>query len=395
MPSLTIWMLSLCQAMMTAANSLVVTTSALVGLHLSGSGLAATLPSALVHIANTTSTMPASLLMAKIGRKAGFGMAAVIGMFGGWLAMYAITEESYFLFCLAAVFFGVFNGFGAYFRFAAAEVVEPSRKARALSYVLAGGVLAALIGPSLADRSKEIIDGFLFAGSYASLIGVYLLVGFAVMLMTIPKPSLQETSGPSRPLGEIVSSNTFRLAALAAAVGYANMAMLMNATPLAMHDSSIVFSDTALVIQWHVFAMFFPSFFTGRIIEVIGTVRVIMIGAVLGVVCIFSAIAGEDFWNYWFALFVLGLSWNFLFIGGSTLVTTSYQPAEKAKAQGANDFLVFGLVALGTLLAGPLVTKFGWVALNYIALPLYIVTLVFAMIYRTPATSAVHSNSAG
>ncbi len=348
----------------------------LVGYTLADDKSLATLPLAAQFLATMLTTIPASMLMGRWGRKSGFLLATIIGMLAGALAVYALLISSFWLFTLAAMGVGVFNGFGGYFRFTAAEMVAPQARGKAISTVLAGGVLAAFIGPNLANHSQFLIPEAQFAGSFAIMIGVYLLAGLVIAWTPLPKPPANPEPGSGRPLLTIMRQPRFIAAAICGMFGYSSMTLIMTATPLAMQVCGLPFSDTAFVIEWHVFAMFAPAFFTGNLIERFGVVNIMRIGAISAIACIAINLQGQQLDHFWVALVLLGISWNFLFIGATTLVTSTYQPEEKAKVQAANDFLVMTTVAIASLSAGALLHHVGWRWVNLGVLPMPVIVLI-------------------
>jgi MFS family permease len=362
--------LALCQALMMTANSLLIASSALVGLRLAANDSLATLPLALQLLSTMVASIPASLLMGRVGRRAGFMLGSVVGVAGAALGAAAIMQHRFWWFCAAAALLGLFNGFGIYYRFAAADAVPAAQRTRAISYVLAGGVLAAFLGPNLANWTRDAFDGAPFAGSLLALVLVYLaslLLQAGLRIPVPPRPSLDAV--PARPLAVIARQPVFLVALLCATLGYALMSFIMTATPLAMHRQLHDFSDTAFVIQWHVFAMFAPSFITARLIERVGVLSIMLTGAACIATCIAVNLLGATVWHYWTALCLLGVGWNFLFVGGTTLLTGSYREAEKARAQALNDFVVFTAVAAASWSAGLLHHELGWRWLNLGALP--------------------------
>jgi MFS family permease len=371
-------LLAISQSLMMSSNSLIVASAALVGAMLAEDKSLATLPLAAQFIAIMLTTIPASMLMDRIGRKPAFMLATFIGMTAGAVAARAILSQSFWLFVCATALVGVFNGFGNYYRFAAADAVDEPLKSRAISWVMVGGVIAAFIGPNLANHTRELIDGALFAGSYAVLILIYLLSLAIATLLDLPHRfhnAREHEAAEQRPLGVIMRQPGFVVAVICAMFGYGVMSLVMTATPLAMDHHHHHFDDTAFVIQWHVLAMFAPSFFTGELIRRFGVNRIMTIGALLGLACVALNLAGTSVAHFWWALVALGISWNFLFIGGTTLLTETYTQAERAKVQAANDFIVFTTVALASLSAGYLQHSFGWQAVNWGVVPLLIVIL--------------------
>lgn len=372
-------LLAVAQSLMMSANSLIIASAALVGAALADDKSLATLPLAAQFIAIMLTTIPASLLMDRIGRKPAFILVTFIGMAAGALATWAIFSRDFWIFVCATMLIGVFNGFGNYYRFAAADAVKESLKSRAISWVMIGGVIAAFIGPNLANHTKELIAGAAFAGSYAALIVLYILSLLTVSLLKLPHRfhDVQEHDAtPQRPLGQIIRQPKFIVAVICAMFGYGVMSLVMTATPLAMDHHHHHFDDTAFVIQWHVLAMFAPSFFTGELIRRFGVNRIMAIGALLGLACVALNLAGTSVAHFWWALVALGISWNFLFIGGTTLLTETYVQAERAKVQATNDFIIFTTVALASLSAGYLQHRFGWQAVNRGVVPLLLLILV-------------------
>ncbi|MGB0865795.1 MAG: MFS transporter [Granulosicoccaceae bacterium] len=365
-------LLSFCQAMMTSTNSLVVACSALVGMALASDPLLGTLPAALQHLATMTFTLPASLLMAKLGRRAGFAVGACIGILGGYCAWQGIVQQSFAVFALGTALFGVHNSFGNFFRFAAVEATPVSVKNRAISYVLAGGVLAAVLGPSIASWTRLSIEDAPFAGSFIAVMGLYLMTLLAVSQLSLNQPTVLPSADKGRTIRQIAAQPLFRVAVLIATAGYALMVLLMTATPLAMAAHQHPFADTAVVIQFHVLAMFLPSFYTGNLIERLGIRRVMAMGVVLGLATSATALAGHGFWWFFIALVFLGLSWNFMFVAATSLLTECYKPEEKARVQAFNDFVIFSTVGLCAFGAGAMQSFFGWGLLCMLAVPLYL-----------------------
>ncbi len=371
----TIWLLSLCQAVLMSSGSLVIASSALVGLALAEDKSLATLPLALQFLATMLTTLPASLLMRRIGRRAGFLIGICVGALGAVLATWSIAEGWFTGFCMAMLFFGIFNGFGVYYRFAAVESVAEANKNSAIAYVLAGGLLAAFIGPSLAAHSRDWLAGADFAGSYAMLLVLYAIAFSALLVARLPHTADEGSQEHGRPWRAIAAQPVVVVAVLCGALGYATMTLVMTATPLAMKVCGLAFDDTAFVIQWHVFAMFAPSFFTGRLINRFGVLRVMFTGGLFNLACVGVNLYGETLWHYWSSLFMLGIGWNFLFVGATSLLTESYRPEERARVQGLNDFMVFTCVSLATLSAGALQYNFGWRMVNWGVLPVIVLTL--------------------
>ncbi|MFP6777765.1 MAG: MFS transporter [Alphaproteobacteria bacterium] len=375
-------LLAVCQAFFMTSTSAIVTSAALIGHSLSDDKALATLPLAMQFIAVMVVTAPASFLMKRIGRRDGFTVGLCIGLVGVALAVISIRESDFVLFCVASFLVGTFNGFGQYYRFAAADTAEDAFKSRAISLVMAGGVIAS-VGPLLANFSKNLLPDDVFAGVYIMVAILFVASLVTLRFIAIPRPTAEERASGGRSLHVIIRQPVFIVAALGGMVGYMLMSLLMSATPLAMHGAGHAFFDTAQVIQWHVFAMFAPAFFTGHLIRQFGTISIMGVGAVLIAVCVVINLAGIDLAYFWIGGMALGVGWCFLFVGATTLVTEAYSPAEKAKTQAANDFLVFGGVAVAALLSGVLHEWIGWQLMNYIALPFLGVVLIalFMMVY--------------
>ena len=368
--------LAVCQGLVMTTGSILITASGLVGYALAAQKSLATLPVSTAMIGTLISTVPASLWMRRVGRRAGFMTGAALGMVGAAIASLAIWIGDFWLFCAGTVFLGAYNAFGQYYRFAAADAATTETRSRAISLVMAGGLMAAFLGPASAGWTKDLWDPATFLGTYLSIVVLAALAIAVLAALDIPglSPAAREHTG--RPLAEIARQPVFFVAATGAMIGYGVMSMVMTATPLAMVGHGHAFGDAAIVIQWHIVGMFAPSFFTGHLIGRFGALRIMLAGAVFLFVAIASGVAGTGFANYWTGLFCLGLGWNFLFIGGTTLLTETHTEAEKAKVQGLNDFLVFGTVSVASLSAGTLLHLFGWQTVNLGALPFIALTSV-------------------
>jgi MFS family permease len=349
---------------MMSGASLIITTAALVGFELAENRSWATLPLAAQFIATMFTTIPAALLMERIGRKQGFMIACIFGISGGLIAALGILQSKFWLFTFGTLLVGIFNGFGNYYRFAAADAVDKEYKSRAVSYIMAGGVVAALTAP--------------FAASFFVLVGLYTISFMVLTFIKLPpKPvTLNNSDGSTgRPLLVIAAQPMFIVALVCGMLGYGVMALAMTATPLAMHHYAYPFSKTSFVVQWHVLGMFAPAFVTGHLIKRYGVLNIMLAGGVLGLACVAVNLAGNSVTHFWTALLFLGVSWNFLFIGATTLLTETYRPEERAKSQALNDFVVFTTVALSSLSAGALQNIYGWHLVNLGLIPLLVVIL--------------------
>lgn len=354
-------------------TSVVAVVTALTGQMLALDKSLATVPLALQFTATMLSTIPASFFMARVGRRVGFTMGQMIGMVAALLSAYAIVEGSFLLFALGGALLGVHNAFWLYYRFAAAESVDEDFRSRAVSYVLAGGVVAAVAGPELAKHTRVLFEPFLFAGCYVAIAILNVVAALLLQLIDIPRPAAGRALGVGRPLLRIMRQPAFVTAALSAMIGYGVMLLVMTATPLAMVACGFSFVDAAFVIQWHAIGMFAPSFVTGHLIRRFGVINIIATGAALDAVCMVINLAGIELVNFWAALVLLGVGWNFMFIGGTTLLTETYEPEEQFKVQAVNDFLIFATVALASFSAGAMQHWIGWAAVNAgMALPILV-----------------------
>ena len=387
-----IFLLACCQALLLTNSSGLISMNGLVGYSLAQTKSLATLGATTYVVGSALATMPMSLWMARVGRRAGFMAGALINVAGCCLAAYALSMRSFPLFCLATGIIGVYNAVGLQYRFAAAEVASLADRATAISLVLAGGVLGGLVGPQTARVARDWFPTP-FLGSFL-LLALFAFVALAVQSRVhVPKPALEEHAGRGRPLVEIVRQPTFVVAVLAGALGYGLMNLLMTATPIAMNFCGHPFSATALVIEWHVVAMFAPGFLTGPLIRRFGTLRIIQAGVALNAIAVFVALDGISVAHFVASLILVGLGWNFMYTGGTTLLTETYRPSEKARTQGLNDFLVFATMGLSSAASGALVTTSGWETMNRAALPVLVViaaaTMWLAWLRRSrPAAAA-------
>lgn len=368
-------LLALCQALYMTGTSMVLTVTALAGSAIAPVKSLGTLPLSLQFVATMLTTLPASLLMRRYGRRTGFMMGALAGILGATVCFYALVKADFAFFALGAALIGVLNGFAIYYRFAAADTADAAFRPKAISLVMAGGVLAAFTGPNLAKLTVDAFPAAAFAGCFVALVGLHILTILLLIFIDIPTPSAAEQKTSGAPLGQILRRPALVVAVLAAVAGYSSMSLVMTATPLSMVGHDFAFSDAVMVIQWHVFAMFMPSFFTGHLIARFGTLNVLLAGAALILLCVAINLGGASLYHYLLALVALGAGWNFMYVGGSVLLTAAHQPAEKAKVQGLNEFLVFGAAALASFAAGAVQYGYGWLAVNLVVVPLTIVAL--------------------
>jgi MFS family permease len=348
-----------------AASSTSVTLVAAVG-SLAGYALAtnkglATLPSTMAVIGTALSTIPASLLMKRVGRRGGFVVGALCATVGGLISVAALAHGHFWLLTAAALLLGVSVAFAQQYRFAAAETSLPEFRSRAISFVLAGGLAAAFLGPMLARGTVQLFDTT-YLGAYLCVPVLGLLTAALLVGLRMPPPAEEAVGigGPARPITQIVRQPIFIVAVLAQMMGQGVMNLLMTGTPLAMMAHHHTFADTAFVIQWHVVGMFLPGFFTGTLAQHWGERTVIVLGIALNLLAVVVAALDVGVHNFWLAMTLNGIGWNFMFVAGSTLVTKAYAPAERSRTQAANDFLVFGTAALTSLSSGQLLHHRGW-----------------------------------
>jgi MFS family permease len=384
----TLALLAACQGLLLINGAGLISMQGLVGYMLTDTKSLATLGATTYVIGSALAAMPAALWMARVGRRAGFMTGAFINIVGCGLAALALHLRSFPLFCAATAVIGIYQAIGLQYRFAAAEVAAPADRAKAISWVLAGGIAGGILGP---ESMRLARDWFAtpFAGSFIVL-AAYALLAMAVQSRVhVPKPTREERSGGGRPLGEIMRQPVFIVAVISAAFGYGIMNLLMVATPLAMDFCSHPFAQAAMVIQWHVVGMYAPGLFTGSLIRRYGTLKVILAGVALVGGCVAVALSGTTVTHFLVALALLGVGWNFMYTGGTTLLTESYAPVEKARAQGANDFAVFATMGVSSFSSGALVSVAGWERMNMLALPVLAVVVVavvwLSRLRRVPA----------
>lgn len=371
-----VWLLSLCQALLMTGNILLVSVIGLIGKEISPSPSLITLPVALQFLGLMAATIPASLIMGKIGRKRGFSIGNLVGISGASLATYSLMNQNFFLFCCATFLLGIGIGFGTLYRFAAIEVCDQSARHRAISISMAGGVLAAMLGPNLAIYSQNWSDNGLYVGAFACLVLLNIIALAVLQTINFPKQHKEHSNEKPDDLKTIILQPNFLVAVFAAIVSYAVMNVLMTATPLAMIGCGFSFTKAAGVIEWHVLGMYVPAFFTGRLIEKYGARTMILMGGILFVCCVAINIHGQSIWHFKTALVLLGVGWNFMFIAATGLFSQSYSVHNKSKAQAFNEFCVFSCVTVTALLSGWLESTIVWQKLNLYVLPFVIAVIV-------------------
>jgi MFS family permease len=388
-------LLALCQALLYINNVTLIAINGLAGLALAPTPLLATLPVTTYIIGSALTTVPASLAMGRWGRRAGFMFGAATGLVGTSIAAWAVLEGSFLGLVFGTFVVGLYNAFGQYLRFAAAEVadeLQPSLKDRAISWVLAGGIAGGIAGPELSKLTRELLPTA-FAGSYAALSIVALVALLVASRLHIPLPHHTTRDGPARPLAAIARQPMFVAAVAIGAISYGSMSLLMTATPLAMQVCGFGYPDAADVIKWHVVAMFAPGLITGQLLQRFGRPQVMFAGCVLMFLSVAIAHAGLTYWHFWGALVALGAGWNFMFVGATALLTTTYRASERAKAQGLNDLAVFVTMITSSAASGALLSASGWTDLNLIALPALLIAMA-AVLYAWQARVAAASATA-
>jgi MFS family permease len=368
-------LLAACQALLMTNNSTLIAVNGLAGLALAPIPSLATLPVTCWVVGGAVATMSASQYMKKVGRRSGLIRGASAGIVGALICAAAVWQASFWLLCFGTLVFGAFNAFGQYYRFVATEVSPPDFRATAVSLVLAGGLVGGILGPTMSRITVDLV-GPRYTGAYLALIAFVLVTMAILTRIRVPDLSAAEQAASGRPMSEIARQPKYVVAVLCSALSYGVMNFLMTSTPIAMGICGHPYGDAAFVISSHVVAMFAPSFFTGGLIKRFGTIPVMLAGAALNVVCISVALAGVAVANFWWALVLLGVGWNFLYIGATTLLTETYRPEERAKAQGVNEFAVFAMMAVSSFSSGMIVTNAGWDKVNYAAAPLIAVVIL-------------------
>jgi len=360
-----LWLLALCQGLFLTNNIAFIAINGLVGLSMAPLGWMATLPVMGYVVGGALATGLVTQTQQRFGRRISFQIGLAVALGSVLLCALAVYLRSFWLLCTATVVAGYYNANAQLYRFAAAEVVAPPWREKAVSLVMAGGLIGAVIGPNLAKYTRDALP-VPFAGIYLALAVVALAAMGLMQFITFPAPPARKAGqAGARPLAAIMRQPAFIAAATACALGYGVMNLLMAATPLAMQVCSLPFEDAALAIEWHVIGMFAPGFFTGHLIRRLGVLPVMSAGLALNFACIAVALSGVDLHHFTLALFLLGVGWNFLFTGGTMLALTTFTPEEKDQAQGVLNFCVFAVQALSSFSSGALVTTQGWRLLNF------------------------------
>ena len=384
------FVLAAAQAILGSANPIAVSLGALAGYYLLAADKSlATLPVTGMTVGVALGAMPAAMIIRRLGQRSGFLVGAAITGLGGALSALGLLQFSFWLFVLGLVVIGLGGSFVQQFRFAAADSVATAYKARAISIVLAGGVITALLGPQIVIFTRELLAPVMFAGSFIAVIG--LAVAGALILLFLPKRTVSKgsVSGfdslPARPLGEIVRQPRFFVGLICAVGSYAMMSFVMTGAPLAMVGCGFSPDEATLGISWHVMAMFGPSFFTGRLITRFSAEAVVAAGLMLLIGCGVVALSGLELWQFWSALVLLGVGWNFGFIGATAMVASTYRPSEQGKTLSLHDSILFGTVALASFMSGVVLDNWGWEVVNWLIFPVMAICLIALFALRLAA----------
>jgi MFS family permease len=389
MRSRNVFLLALCQAIGMCGPSIVILLGGIIGGELAPNASLATLPNSLAVVSTALVSIPSALLMRRIGRRYGFMLAVTVAMTGALLAAYAIAEKNFVLFCMAVFLIGQNNAFVLQYRFAAAESVEPQFSGRAVSFVLLGGVLAGYLGPQVGNKAQDWLPAGLYTGSFVALAILYGVALLILFFLRDIKAADVLGAAEGRPLRQIARQPNYLVAVMAGVVSYGLMNFIMTATPVHMHGIGFTLDNTAGVIQSHIIAMYLPSLFSGFLVERFGAARIMQAGAVLMLASNVVGMLNEELFGFFGALILLGLGWNLLFVGATVLLTTTYRPAERFKAQAANDFTIFAIQALSSFSAGSMLLFAGWQAINQISLVILLVAITVILTQRKQIAKSV------
>jgi predicted MFS family arabinose efflux permease len=371
--------LAVAQALAGGNNVVMIATGSIVGAMLAPDRGLATLPVTFYVLGMWLGTLPVGALARRFGRRPTFLLGAVFGMLTGLISALAMLEASFLLFNIGALFSGFYAAAHQAYRFAAADTASETFKPKAISWVLTGGIAAGILGPQLVILTKDLWQPYLFAATFLAQAGLALLSVGVLLFVNIPKPPPRTAAGDGRPLAEILRQPRFIVAVACGVASYGMMTMVMTSAPLAMIDCQHTVSEATLGIQWHILAMFAPSFVTGSLIARFGVERIVVLGLALILVSAFVALAGITLWHFWGALILLGVGWNFSFIGATALITGCHTAQERNKVQAFNDFLVFGSMAVGSFSSGRLLADFGWNAVNMVVFPTVLAALALLL----------------
>ncbi len=368
----------LCQALVQSGSLLMTSTNTLIGLDLTGSESLSTLPVSLNFIAALVLTIPASFYMARFGRKSGFLLGIFFGIVGTSFVILGLQTRSFPIFCVGSIFLGFLNSFSTYFRFAAAEVSHRDFKSRAVSLVLASGVVAALVGPNLYKWGLQLLTDSGFTGGFLLLYPLYAVAIIIILFLNTGKPAAMNWK-TSKSTNELLLKTPLFKIIMLGSIAYIVMVMIMTATPLGMKHHHFEMNDITRIIQFHVLGMFVPSFFTGSLIKRFGDRKVMLAGAVLFLLCAFINFLDHTYLHFAYSLILLGIGWNFLYVGATTLLSYQIHVEDQPKAQALNDFIVTAFAALSIASSGKLHEALGWVNLNLLAIPITILGIILIL----------------
>ena len=361
--------LAIAQALAGGNNTVLVATAAIVGTMLAPDKGLATLPISIFVLGMWMGTLPMGMLARRLGRRNALQIGTGCGVLTGLICCVAVLQGSFFLFNVGAVFSGFYASAHQSYRFAAADTASDEFRPKAISWVLFGGILAGVVGAQLVIATQNLWPPYLFAATYIGQSALALVAGGVLMFVNIPKPPPRSVVGVARPLSEIAREPRFIVAVACGVAAYSMMNLVMTSAPLAMVMCNHSITDATLGLQWHVLGMYAPSFITGALITRFGLERITGLGFALIIVAAGIGIAGISLWHFWIGLALLGVGWNFAFIGATTMVTHCHRPNERNKVQAFNDFLVFGSMAIGSFSSGQLLASFGWATVNEVVLP--------------------------
>ena len=386
-----IFRLTVAQALAGANTTVIFATGSIVGNALAPDKSLATLPITIFVIGMASGILPTGAIARRYGRRTSFLVGTSCGVITGLLATFAVLMSSFWLYCLATFFGGAYTAVVLSFRFAAADGVEAAKKARALSFVMGGGVVAGIVGAQLVTHTMHLWSSYMFAATYIAQAAVAALSALVLMGIKLPMPTVEEVTGGGRPLSLIIRQPLFITAVICGAVSYSLMNFLMTAAPLAMKMGGHSQESSNLGLQWHVIAMYAPSFFTGRLIARYGVGNIVMFGLLLTGLSIVVGLMGGELFHFWTSLILLGVGWNFGFIGASAMVLECHTPEEKTRVQSFNDFIVFGTMAIGSFVSGSLLTYYNWGTVLWVSFaPLVLAVVVLSMMMlRGKARAAI------
>ncbi len=391
-----VFLLAAAQAVGLAGPPIIITLGGVIGQLLSPDPTLATLPVSLHHLGLALGTIPAAFIIRLAGRRSAYLLGASIGLASGLVATYGLVTASFLVFCLGTTIAGIYGAFVQNYRFAAADSVASNHRGKAISWVMIGGLCAAIIGPQLTIWARDIYPGVPFAGSFLSMSVLALIAMPIIVLLRIKEPVDEKiVEGGGRPLSEIIITPRFLLAVGTGVVTYGLMSFVMTASPLAMVGCGHSIGHASLGIQWHVLAMFIPSFFTGHLINRFGKEWISACGLIFIALSAAIALMGLEIAHFWISLIFLGVGWNFGFIGATAMLADCYQPEERAKVQGFNDFMIFGTVAAASFFSGSLLNSAGWDMINWLVFPAIAIILLPLLVRAVSLQAAGSGPKAG